>query len=101
MKRTSAPPADAPLTAAERRVLEVLAKSPPLGCGTLGNYVWGHLRRGHVCSAPFARIAGKTVRRLQKRDFVRYVEIGNGWYGWTISASGRAALARKPAEPTS
>ncbi len=71
----------------EEQALELLrtCPHPTVGCGWIGRQIFaGAHQRG---SAPFARIAGKVMRRLQKRGLVAYgVAHGRSerddTYGW-------------------
>ena len=70
-----------------QEALEILRESDdPLRCGYLGDRLFREaVHRG---SAPFARIAGKVMRRLEKVGLAEYGNRGDVW-GWRVTAAGR------------
>ncbi len=94
--------ADRPLTVAERKVMHVLTTADHPGPGYVGDAVWGPAR-GTVCSAPFARLAGKMLNGLRKRELCVWEPNGhwaNARWGWALTPAGRAALAANPIDHT-
>lgn len=59
--------------------LEILRRSPGLRCGSIGGYLFAGAH--HRGSAPFARLAGRVMRRLEKSGRAVFI-IENGWGGW-------------------
>lgn len=58
-----------------------IRRCPGARCGAIGDAIFaGHIdhTRG---SAPFARLAGKVMRRLEKQGKACYA-VKNGWGGW-------------------
>lgn len=71
-----------------QEALEMLreADGQPLRCGYIGSHLfWAATHRG---SAPFARIAGKVVRRLDRAGLA-VSSISHGYGGWVVTAAGR------------
>lgn len=67
----------------EIEVLRILKSSPGLRCGLIGEKLFPEVEH-YRGSAPFARIAGKVVRGLQRKGLVE-VKIRNGKFGWFLS----------------
>lgn len=84
-----------PLTPTQARMLDALTRLGPRGPGALGDELWGPAR-GTVCSAPFARLAGKVLNGLRALGLVAWGPVGRGpdaaWL-WSITEAGRSALA--------
>lgn len=55
----------------ERKVLALLKR--PMTCNEVGENLWGGTGRNYQCTAPYARPAGKIVRRLQKKGLIRII----------------------------
>jgi len=77
----------------EVEAIEILGKAGhTLRCGYIGE----RLFHDHVDfirgSAPFARIAGKVMKRLEKKDLARYGMLnGRGEFGWHLTPKGQKA----------
>ena len=68
--------------------LEMLREATwPVRCGYIGNELFPDaIHRG---SAPFARIAGKVVRKLEAAGLIEYLQDTTGFGGWVVTALGR------------
>lgn len=66
------------MTPGDRKILAATPSnaSQSIGPNAIGEAVWGSGRPMGNCSAPFARPAGKALRRLMRDG---YVERPNGW----------------------
>lgn len=75
----------------ERAALEILARRPesPISCGCLGDELFvGRLHKG---TAPFARITGKIMKRLENKSLAFKRKQGV-IFGWVISQQGLNAV---------
>lgn len=72
-----------------QEALEILREyhGQPLGCGLIGGQLFREsTQRG---SAPFARLAGKVMKRLECAGLVRYGRARRShWAGWLVTAVG-------------
>lgn len=65
--------------------LEIIRKTPGLRCGTIGDHLFGdHARL--LGTAPYARITGKVMRKLEREGKAVYRLAADGWDGWYPSA---------------
>ena len=65
------------LSVIEQRALLVIVKSNGATCANLGAELWGRAGNGN-CSCPWARPAGKVVKRLRELGLVRR-DAKTGW----------------------
>jgi hypothetical protein len=83
------------VTPADRRALGVLndltAEGQFVRPGAFGDTLWSTKRASGNCSCPYARQAGKVLRRLHAQGFAEWRHEGSSW-GWQITRAGKAAL---------
>lgn len=80
------------VTSKEMKALEILAKQDrPVGPYFIGENIWGTARGSS--SAPFARPAGKLLKRLQEKGYAMWVCEDDFW-GWCITANGVRLVER-------
>jgi hypothetical protein len=60
--------------------LAILQRQPGLRCGALGEALFREAT--HRGSAPFARLAGRVMKKLERRGLAEERSDGNGWSGW-------------------
>jgi len=66
---------------------EILIRRPGLGCGSIGNMLFGGV--AHINgSAPYARLAGKAVRLLEREGRAVYRIGRDGYGGWHAIGKG-------------
>ncbi len=73
-----------------QEALEFLRKQggKPVGCGYVGEQLFFHA--SHRGSAPFARIAGKVLKRLKDAGLASGgMSRGYDWPGWHVTDAGR------------
>lgn len=77
----------------ELAALKALAEynGNPVGCGTLGDRMFHDQDCYIKGSAPYARLAGRVVRRLKESGEAEYV-FRSDWGGWVITSKGRKRL---------
>lgn len=81
----------ADLTTADVHALRVLIGCKvPVRCGHFGDLVWPDHYHGSACSAPFARPAGKVLRRLERAKLATYHD------GWSATHTARTLLTNDP-----
>lgn len=66
----------------EVAAMEIIKRQPGMRCGRIGDELFPNGFRGSQCSAPFARIAGKVMSRLQKQGRAMIKADADGWWGW-------------------
>lgn len=83
------------LTPGQMKVLRFLVKDEEhfgskrvLGPGCIGIEIWG--KGKHRDPQAYARVAGKVLRALEKKGFVRH-ELRLGYLGWQLSYKGKKA----------
>ena len=79
----------------EHDALLVLSRDRLMRCGSIGERIFGD----HVVtwrgSAPFARIAGKVMRRLEKRGLAVTRANRHGDWGWCLTLAGQRERDRE------
>ena len=78
-----------PMTQLCQDALEILRETEhgPVRCGYIGNKLFPDaIHRG---SAPFARIAGKVMKRLEHAGYAEWQRDGTGWGGWIVTPAGQ------------
>ena len=78
------------MTLADERALEVLRRENGrlVGPGYVGSELWGERQRGGNCSCPWARPAGKVLKRLERAGLAEWVHEGSSW-GWRVTEKGK------------
>lgn len=58
------------MTEIDARALAIIVKRGPISCANLGDELWNRRRSAGNCSCPYARPAGKVVKRLRELGLV-------------------------------
>lgn len=75
-----AKPTPSGLTEIEIRVIKMLTKRP-MRCSDVGSELWYRSGPSISCSNPWSRPAGKIIRGLERKGYVRKVAIPHGHPG--------------------
>lgn len=76
------------LSVIEARAIVVLKRCAPMRAAALGEELWGGENRPSRCTAPYARSAGRLLKRLVDRDLVQAARTGDGRRWWRLTADG-------------
>lgn len=68
------------MTELKEDALCVITDRPGLRCGGIGDQLFKHVKQLNG-SAPFARVAGKVMKRLEADGLARYDPKANGGFG--------------------
>lgn len=87
------PPKRRSMEELEIAAIATLARAnQPVRCGWIGNGMFPGRHRG---SAPYARLAGKVIRRLERKGLATFESRGRwGSWGWVLTAKGKRIAMR-------